>query len=148
MRKGISPNFKIGWGRGDWVPGVFKLNHLQPFEPILLWQFSTFILGANSYYPRGPIKRKRFHPTLKLDETEVIECLGHSNWTTCSPLSLFCSHNFPPFSLSYWGANSYYPRWPIMGKGNSSNLKTEWDGGFSVPGAFKLDYLQPIEPLN
>ena len=33
----------------------FKLYHLQPVEPILLPKFSnffTFILGANSYYPR------------------------------------------------------------------------------------------------
>ena len=36
---------------------------------------------------------------------------------------------------------------PLMGRGNSSNLKTEWERGFSVPGAFKLDHLQPIKPL-
>ena len=34
-----------------------------------------------------------------------------------------------------------------MGKGNSSNFKTEWDRGFSVPGAFKLDHLHPFKPL-
>ena len=51
------------------------------------------------------------------------------------------------FSPSYWEANSYYPRGPIMGKGNSSNFKIGWDRGFSVPGAFKLDHLQPIKPL-
>ena len=34
-----------------------------------------------------------------------------------------------------------------MGKGNSSNIKTEWDRGFSVPRAFKLDHLQPIQPI-
>ena len=34
-----------------------------------------------------------------------------------------------------------------MGKGNSSNFKTEWDRGFSVPWAFKQDHLQPIKPL-
>ena len=34
-----------------------------------------------------------------------------------------------------------------MGKGNSSNLKIGREKGFSVPGAIKLDHLQPVEPL-
>ena len=62
--------------------------------------------------------------TLKLDETEGFGCLGHSNWTICSPLSPFCAKRFSTFSLSYWEANSYYPRGLIMGKGNSPNFKT------------------------
>ena len=43
------------WGRGDSLPGAFKLDHFQPSEPILFWNFSNFWLscwGANSYYPR------------------------------------------------------------------------------------------------
>ena len=87
------------------------------------------------------------HPTSKLDETEIFQCLGHSDWTICSPISHFCSKKFPTFSLSYWEANSYYPREPIMGKGNSSNPKSGWDKGVSVPWAFKLDHLHPIKPL-
>ena len=87
------------------------------------------------------------HPTLKLDMTEGFQCLGHSNWTIFIPLNLFCSGNFPSFSLSYWEANSYYPTGPIMGKGDSSNLKSEWDRGFSALGAFKLDHLHPFKPL-
>ena len=87
------------------------------------------------------------HPTLKLDETEGFGCLGHSNWTICSPMSPFSSKRFSTFSLSYWEANSYYPRGPIMEKGNSCNFKIGWDRGLSVPGAFKLDHLQPFEPI-
>ena len=34
-----------------------------------------------------------------------------------------------------------------MWKVASSNFKMESDKGFSVPGAFKLDHLQPIEPI-
>ena len=37
------------------MPGAFKLDHLQPVKPILFPKFSnffTFILKANSYYPR------------------------------------------------------------------------------------------------
>ena len=32
-----------------------------------------------------------------MDETEGFQCLGHSNWTICSPLSPFCPKKFPPF---------------------------------------------------
>ena len=75
------------------------------------------------------------------------QCLEHSNWTICTPLGPFCWNKFSTFSLSYWGANSYYPRGPIMGKGNSHNPRKEWDSGFSVLSAFKLDHLQPFKPI-
>ena len=61
-----------------------------------------------------------------------------------APFVLKC---FKLFHLHTGEANSYYPREPIMGKGNSSNFKIGWDSGFSVLGAFKLDHLQPIQPL-
>ena len=79
-----------------------------------------------------------------MDETEGFGCLGHSNWTICILLSHFCSPNFPTFSLSYWEANSYYPRGLILGKGNSPNFRNGWHRGIWVPGAFKLDHLQPF----
>ena len=82
-----------------------------------------------------------------MNETDGFQCLGHSNWTICSPLSPFCSEIFPTFSLSYWGAHSYYPRGPIMRKGNSPNSRYGWNSGVSVPGAFKLDHLQPVKPF-
>ena len=78
-----------------------------------------------------------------MDETEGFQCLGHSNWITCSPLSPICSEIFPTFSLSYLGAHSYYPRGLIWRKGNPFNFKYGWDRGVSVPGALKLDHLQP-----
>ena len=53
-------------------------------------------------------------------------------------------YNFSTFIL---GANSYYPTGLIMGKGNSSNFRYGWDRGVSVPGAFKLDHLQPFKPI-
>ena len=55
MRKGNSSNSRNGLDRGASVPGAFKLDHLHPVKPILFSKFSnffTFILGANSYYPR------------------------------------------------------------------------------------------------
>ena len=82
-----------------------------------------------------------------MDETESFQCLGHSNWTICSPSSRSCFLNFPVFHFYYWEANSYYPRGLIMGKGNSSNSRYGCHRQFSVPGAFKLDHLQPIKPI-
>ena len=64
---------------------------------------------------------KGFQPPEK-NETEGFRLLGHPNWTKCSPLSQFCSGNFATFSLSYWGANSYYPRGLILGVGRISHL--------------------------
>ena len=74
------------------MPGAFKLDHLQPVEPIMFLKFSNFC-------------------------TFILE------------------------------ANSYYPRRLIMRKGNSPNSKNGWYRGVSVPGAFKLDHLQPVEPI-
>ena len=67
------------------------------------------------------------HPTQELDESGNFECLGYSNWTICSPSNPSCSQNFPTFSLSYWEANSYYPRGLIMGNGESPNSRIEWE---------------------
>ena len=103
----------MGWYWGVWVPGVFKLGHLQQAEPLLFWHISTYFT---------------FIPFASL-------------WAT------FVLKNFQLFHFHTGEANSYYPRGPIMGKGNSSNFKTEWHRGFPVPGAFKLDHLQPIKSL-
>ena len=79
-------------------------------------------------------------PIAKLNEIEGFQCMGHSNWTICRPLHLSNSEIIPSFSPSYWEANSYYPRGPIMRKGDSSKSKNGWDWGVSVPWAFKLDH--------
>ena len=77
----------------------------------------------------------------------IYQLARHSNLTICNSLSGFCPEIFPSFEPSYWEANSFYPRGPIMGKGSSSKPKSEWDRGFSVPGTFKLDHLHPFKPL-
>ena len=62
MGKGNSSNFKIGWDRGVSVPGAFKLDHLQPFEPILsqkIFNFFTFILGGQFLLPQRANMQKR-----------------------------------------------------------------------------------------
>ena len=48
-------NSRTVWDRAVWVSGVFKLDHLHPFRPILFWQFSisfTFILGGQFLLPQ------------------------------------------------------------------------------------------------
>ena len=63
------------------------------------------------------------------------------------PIEPILFHMIINFSPSYWEANSYYPRGPILGKRKSPNSKIGWERGFPVPGAFKPDHLQPIKPL-
>ena len=112
------------------------------------FQFFPFHTGRPILItPEGQLSGKGVLPTSEMGETEGFQCLGHSNWTICSLLSPFCSENFPIFPLSYWGANSYYPRGLIMGKGSSHNPKTEWDSGVSVLGAFILDHLHHFKPI-
>ena len=82
-----------------------------------------------------------------MDETERIECLGHSNRTICSPLSPFSSDKFPFVTSLYWEANPYYPRGLIVRKGNSPHYRNGWDRRDWVLGAFKLDHLQPLKPI-
>ena len=51
------------------VPGAFRLDHLHPVKPILFskfYNFFTFILEANSYYPRGLIMRKGNSPNFRI----------------------------------------------------------------------------------
>ena len=137
-QRGFSPwGIQTGTVAVHWahfVPNDFQLFHFHAGRPILIT-------------PEGQFLEKGNPPTPKVNETEGFQCVGHSNWTICIPLSPFCSKTFQSFSLSYWEANSYYPRGPIMGEGISSNLKSEWDRGISVPGAFKLDHLHPIKHL-
>ena len=95
------------WFQGACDPGAFKLDHLQPVKLILFQKISNFLLfilgGPISYYPRERKEGKwgkGKHP--KVNETLGFQTLGHSNWTTCSLLSWFCSKMFPLFYLSYW----------------------------------------------
>ena len=100
----------------------------SPLSPFCCGNFqfvSSLYWEANSYYPRGLIVRRGKSPIPELNETGVFRCLGHSNWTICSPLSQFCSWNFSFVALSYWGAISYYPSGLIVRKGRFANSKSE-----------------------
>ena len=82
-----------------------------------------------------------------LSEKQGFQCFWHSNWTICSLLSCFCPKQFPTFSLSYWGANSYYPRERKAENGKMEFSQPEWETRNSVALAFKLDHLQPVKLL-
>ena len=98
-REGKTENGKIEFSQpesesGISVPGAFKLDHLQPVEPILFCKFSnfcTFILEGQFLLPQRGEDSKWENGTL----------------TTCSLLSPSCFVNLPIFALSYWRANSY-----------------------------------------
>ena len=103
--KRVSP--KNVWNTDATVLDVFKMDHMQQLWAnfaLKIFQLFHFHTGGPFLIPqKGQYWEKRFHPNLKLDDTESIGCLGHSNWTIFSHLSLFCSKIFPTFSLSYWG---------------------------------------------
>ena len=68
MRKGKSPNFRIGLDRGVSVPGAFKLDHLHPVKPILFskfYNFFTFILGGQFLLPQRANNEKGKFSQLK-----------------------------------------------------------------------------------
>ena len=105
MGKGNSPNFKIGWDRGVSVQGLFNLDYLHPFKPLLFRKFSnfsTFILGGHFLLPQ----RANFG---KGEFIQLQNCLIHIwSWKTkskdtCSlpllslhPLSCYCQLCFRP----------------------------------------------------
>ena len=93
--------------------GHWKWTTCSPLSYFCSGNFPKYLLSyreANSYYPRGLIVRKRSFANATNGWDRGLQCLGHSNWTTYSHLSYFCSGNFQKYLLSYWEANSYYPR--------------------------------------
>ena len=111
----------------------FSITHVLSseimFKPVIAayYAYTSVRVSETSLPLRRLLQIKKngkrgVHPTPEKNETVGFGCLGHSNWTICSPFSPFCSGNFPTFSLSYWGANSYYPRGLIMGVGRISHL--------------------------
>ena len=79
-----------------------------------------------------------------MDETEGFQCLGHSNWTICSPLSHFCSDNFQILSSLYWEAISYYPRGPKMGKRSFPMPEMDETVGFEYLGPSNWTTCNPL----
>ena len=86
------------------MSGAFKLDNLQPFKHYLIQNHANFFLlywGANTYHPairltlrigNSPhsgkiVSNKMISTAFKIDETEVLQCLGQPNETVHSPFS-------------------------------------------------------------
>ena len=101
--------------------------------PFLLPQEANYKKG-NSLNSRNGLDREVSVPgAFKLDHLQPVK-----------PILFLKFSKFCTFIL---GAISYYPRRPIMRKGNSPNSRNGLDRGVWVPGAFKLDHLHPVEPI-
>ena len=104
MRKENSHNIRNGLDRGVSVPGAFKLDHLHPVEPISFskfYNFFTFILEANSYYPRGLIMRKGNSPNSRNGLDAGVSVLGAFNLDHLHPVEPISFSKFYNFPLSY-----------------------------------------------
>ena len=150
MEKGNSSNFRIGWDRGVLVPVAFKLDHLHSIKPILVWRFfnfSTFILGSPILLPQIANNGKGHSPNFRIGWDRRVSVPGAfklDHLHSIEPILVWRFFNFFTFIL---GRPILLPRGLIMEEGNSSNFRIGWDRGVWVPGAFKLDHLNPVEPL-
>ena len=106
-------------------PGAFKLDHLHSVKPILFPKFSnffTFILGANSYYPR---EGKAENGKMDFSQPECgagFSVPGAFKLDHLHPVKPILLPKFSNFFTFILGANSYYPRGLIMGKGKFLQL--------------------------
>ena len=80
MGKGDSSNFKIEWDKGISAPWAFKLDHLQPIDTILFWDFlqlSQPIMGEkdSSNFKIEWDKGFSMPGTLKLDHLQPIQLI-------------------------------------------------------------------------
>ena len=103
MRKGNSSNFQYGPDRGVSVPGAFKLDHLQPFKPILfpkIFNLFTFILGSPFLLPqRANYEKGEFFQLPIWTRQRGFSAWGIQTGQFAAFLSKFCSLQFSTFSL-------------------------------------------------
>ena len=108
------------------MPGAFKLDHLQPVKPILFpkfYNFFTFILGANSYYPREGMAENGKMEFSQPECERGISVPGAFKLDHLHPVKPILFSKFYNFFTFILEANSYYPRGLIMRKGNSHNSR-------------------------
>merc|ERR1711978_173272 len=73
-------------------------------------------------------------PTPKQNETGGFQCLGHSNWIICSPLSHFCSNIFSLFHLHTGRPILITPEGQLSEMGILPTSKQNKTGGFQCLG--------------
>ena len=127
-RERKAENGKIKFSQPEWVPGTFKLDHLQPVRPVLFPKFSNFYIFILASPILSTPERRRLKigkwNSPNLSEAQGFECLWHSNWTICSLLSQFCSLNFPTSTSLYWEAQFLLPQREGGWKWENGNLPT------------------------
>ena len=116
------------------MPGEFKMDHLQPVKPILFskfYNFFTFILEANSYYPTGLIVRKGSSPNSRIGLDRGVSVPGAFKLDHLHPVKPIL---FSKFYL-YTGGQFLLPQRANNEKMEFSQLK-KWTGqrGFSAWG--------------
>ena len=109
--------------------------------------FSIHTGEANSYYPRRPILRKGNSSNFQYEWEWRVSVPGAFKLDHLQPVKPILFSKFNNFLTFILEANSYYPRGLIMRKENSPNSRNGLDRGVCVPGAFKLDHLQPVKPI-
>ena len=81
----------------------------------------------------------------EMDERQGSQCLGHSNWTIWSLLSQFCSPIFP--ICDFYTGECQFLITPEVENEKKGFIKNGTNPGISVPGAFKMDHLQPVKQI-
>ena len=138
MRKGDSRNFRKGWGRWFSMPWAFKLNHLQPFKPILFPNFSnilTFILGSPILLPQRANNEKRQFSQLQKRMSLIHFCVWKNSL-------------FPLLAL--WGNKNWPPSMKVQKMQIFLN-KMGWKGckwfSLNAPGTESLEPIPIVEPI-
>ena len=114
MGKGNSPNSRIGWDKGFSLPGEFKLDHLQPIQPILFWYFSnfyTFILGNQFLLPqRANNGKSEFFQLKNWMRQRVLSAWGINPGPFWASWAKIWAKIFDHLDLYTGAPFSYYPR--------------------------------------
>ena len=150
LKKGkwISPNLSLApvfqcLGHSNWTI-CSRLSQCCstnfPLFPLLYWE-------ANSYYPReGQAENGKME--ISQSECDIgFSVPGAIKLDHLQQINPTLLQKFSKISPLYWEANSYYPREGQAGNGKMEISQPENDTSFSVPGAFKLDHLQPSKPI-
>ena len=109
------------------MPGIFKLDHLHPFKPLLFWKFSiifTFILGGQFLLPQRSNNGKRefIHPQTHLPVT-----LLDIPRFYCHPLALRPSSSLLLKTCFMAEANSRIAEYPITSLVSDLTLKSRFE---------------------
>ena len=129
---------------------AFKLGNLQPFKPILFWQFSIcfiFILGAQFLLPHRANSEKREKCNSRTEWDIGVWVPGALKLDHLQPLKPFSFWQFSICFIFILGGQFLLPQKANSEKREKCNSRTEWDRGVWVPGALKLDHLQPVKPI-